>query len=179
MPRIGNIAEFDGTLEDWPTYVDRFELYCAANGIKDDQKKACLLTQMGAKTYGLLQSLVTPAKPVDKTFADIVETLTKHLAPKRLVIGERFRFYKRDQTINETTSDYVAQLKKLTQHCKFGNALDSMRRDRFVCGVRSDRIADQGEGCSSIVKRGNSDQKKQLGRDRRDKASKIAYESLL
>ena len=55
MPTIGNIAEFDATLEDWPTYVHRLELYCRANGIKDGQKKACVLTQMGAKTYGLTE----------------------------------------------------------------------------------------------------------------------------
>ena len=60
MPTIRNIAEFDATLEDWPTYIDRLELYCTANGTKDDQKKACLLMQMGAKTYRLLQSLVAP-----------------------------------------------------------------------------------------------------------------------
>ena len=64
MAMIGKLSEFDSTVEDWPTYVDRLDLYCTANGIKDDQKKAVLLTQMGAKTYGLLQSLVLPAKPV-------------------------------------------------------------------------------------------------------------------
>ena len=101
MPKVGNIAEFDSTVEDWPTYVDRLELYCMANAIEGEQKKACLLTQMGAKTYGLLQSLVAPEKPVKKSYEEIVDALKKHLVPQRLVIGERFRFYKRDQAANE------------------------------------------------------------------------------
>ena len=107
-PKIGIIAEFDATLEDWPTFVDRLELYCAANGIIYDQKKACLLTQMGEQTYGLLQSLVAPTKPENKWYEEIVGVLRTYLVPKRLVIGERFRTYKRDQLPNENISDYVA-----------------------------------------------------------------------
>ena len=58
MASIGQIREFDASVEDWPTYVERLELYYLANDIKDEKKKACLLTQMGAKTYRLLQNLV-------------------------------------------------------------------------------------------------------------------------
>ena len=58
---------------------------------------------MGAKTYGLLQSLVAPRKPVNKSYEEIVGVLKTHLVPKRLVIGERFRFYKRDQLSNKTS----------------------------------------------------------------------------
>ena len=81
MASIGQIGEFDASVEEWPTYVERLELYCLANEIKGEKKKACLLTQMGAKTYRLLQSLVLPAKPADKKHKDIVTTLTNHLVP--------------------------------------------------------------------------------------------------
>lgn len=140
MASIGKIGEFDYAVEDWPTYVERLELFCAANDIKDDRKKACLLTQMGAKTYRLLQNLVLPAKPVDKSYADIVKILSDHLVPTRLTISERYRFYKRNQKPEETITEYVAELRKLTKYCKFEKFLDEMLRDRFVCGVHSETI---------------------------------------
>ena len=138
MASIGNIGEFNESVEEWTTYVERLELYCVANGIKEERKKACLLTQMGAKTYRLLQSLVLPEKPVDKSYDAIVKTLTTHLVPKRLVISERFRFYKRNQQPDESINEYVAEIRRLTKHCNFGGTLDEMLRDRFVCGLYSE-----------------------------------------
>ena len=115
-------------------------MYCTANDIKDERKKACLLTQMGARAYRLLQSLVLPAKPVDKSYDDIVKVLKDHLTPKKFIISERFRFYNRSQRQGECINEFVADLKRLTKHCKFGSTLDDMLRDRFVCGLHSEKI---------------------------------------
>ena len=35
-------------------------------------------------------------------------------------------------------SEYVAELRKLSEHCKFEAFLDDALRDRFVCGLRSE-----------------------------------------
>uniref|UniRef100_A0A8C1WN32 CCHC-type domain-containing protein n=1 Tax=Cyprinus carpio TaxID=7962 RepID=A0A8C1WN32_CYPCA len=40
----------------------------------------------------------------------------------------------------ETVADYVAELKKLAQHCEYGATLSQMLRDRLVCGVNDDRM---------------------------------------
>ena len=81
-----------------------------------------------------------PAKLKDKTYEAIVETLTKHLAPKPIVIVERFRFNKRDQKEGEGIRAYVASLQKLAEHCVFGDSLSDMLRDRLVCGIRDEGI---------------------------------------
>ena len=65
-------------------------------------------------------------------------TLKSHFEPKPLVISERFVFNKRQQKSDETVADYVAALRKLSIHCKFGDFLDDALRDRFVCGLRSE-----------------------------------------
>ena len=41
------------------------------------------------------------------------------------------------QLPSETVSKYVAELRKLSEHCKFEAFLDDALRDRFVCGLRS------------------------------------------
>ena len=35
---------------------------------------------------------------------------------------------------------YVAELHSLTEHCNFGSTLNTMLRDRLVCGVNNDSI---------------------------------------
>jgi hypothetical protein len=62
--------------------------------------------------------------------------LKNHLSPKPIVIAERFRFHKRDQRPDESVRDFITQLRKLSEHCAFGTALDDTLRDRLVCGLR-------------------------------------------
>ena len=44
------------------------------------------------------------------------------------------------QQPNETISDFVAQLRKISEYCRFGDQLDEMLRDRLVCGCRSKQL---------------------------------------
>jgi len=140
---IGKIEPFDDGLEDWPTYVERVEQYFVANNVADDKRVASLLSLIGSRTYGLLCSLTTPDKPSEKPYTEIVDTLSRHLSPKPLVIAERFRFHKRDQRDGETISSFIADIRKLSQHCEFGTALDLTLRDRLVCGLRNESIQKQ------------------------------------
>ncbi|XP_028416384.1 uncharacterized protein K02A2.6-like [Dendronephthya gigantea] len=66
--------------------------------------------------------------------------LKEHLSPKPLLIAERFRFHKRDQRENENIHIYVAEIRKLSEHCEFGTALNDSLRDRLVCGLRNEAI---------------------------------------
>ena len=133
---LGKIGEFDSTSETWPSYVERLEHFFNANKVGDDQKKDALLACMGKETFGLLRALVVPTRLKDKTFGELVETLRVHLAPKPLVIAERFQFYKRDPKETEGIKAYAASLKKLAEHCDFGDTLPDALRDRLVCGMR-------------------------------------------
>src|SRR5664279_391348 len=137
---IGKIDSFDDGIEDWPTYVERVEQYFNANDVSDDKRVASLLSLIGSRTYGLLRSLTAPEKPSEKTYQEIVDTLSRHLAPKPLIIAERFRFHKREQRDGETISAFVADIRKLSQHCEFGAALDLSLRDRLVCGLRNESV---------------------------------------
>ena len=84
----GKIEEFDSLREDWPQYVERLGFFFDANGIDDAEKRrAVLLTVVGAATYKVLRSLVSPAKPGEKSYAELIDALSAHLVgsyPTRL-----------------------------------------------------------------------------------------------
>ena len=121
--------------------AERLEhFFYSANKVGNDQKKDALLACVCKETFGLLRALVAPTRLKDKTFGELVETLRVHLAPKPLVIAERFRFYKRDQKETEGIKAYAASLQKLAEHCDFGDTLSDALRDRLVCGMREGAV---------------------------------------
>ncbi|XP_069122221.1 uncharacterized protein [Argopecten irradians] len=137
MAVYGRIESFDFEM-NWDEYVERVEQYFIANGVDDvDKQRSILLTVMGQKMYGLVRNLTSPEKPSDKTYDELKELISQHLKPKPLIIAERFKFHQRNQQSNETVCQYVAELRRLSEHCEFGTFLDDALRDRFVSGLSS------------------------------------------
>ena len=102
---------------------------------------AIFLTAIGASEYSLLQNLVDPAKPTSKKYDELVKAMKDHLRPKPIVIAERFKFQHRNQNELETVAQYLAELRRLTEHCDFkADYLDKVLRDRLVCGLRNETI---------------------------------------
>ena len=138
---LGRVEQFDGTNDDWLQYVEHF---FAANGIDDaDKKRAVLLTVVGAATYKTLRNIVSPSKPGEKTYAELVAALAKHFKPTPSEIVERFKFHSRVRKAGESIATYVAELRSLSEYCNFGATLDDMLRDRLVCGVNDRAIQKQ------------------------------------
>ena len=136
----GRLKAFDPEAENISTYLERIELYFEANEIADEKRVSVLLTVIGPRNYGIIRSLVAPARPKDKTYAELEAALKAHFQPKPLVIAERFRFYQRSQGLTETVLDYAAELRRLAISCEFGNFLDDALRDRFVVGLWNEQI---------------------------------------
>ena len=103
MATHGKIDEFDPSHEAWATYVERLEFYFIANGIEDPEKKqALLLTVSGPATYKLIQNLLAPKKPPEKSYDELVALVKSHYTPKPSVIMQRFQFHSRTQKPGET-----------------------------------------------------------------------------
>ncbi|XP_053391713.1 uncharacterized protein K02A2.6-like [Mercenaria mercenaria] len=137
---IGKIECFDNTSETWQNYEERLGQYFIANGVKDEKKVPALLALIGPTTYAVLRDLTSPTVPSEKTYNELTTLLQTHFNPKPLTIAERFRFYKRDQRAGESVQDFNISLRKLSQHCNFGDGLNEVLRDRFVCGLRNENI---------------------------------------
>ena len=107
---------------------------------KTPKNVAVLLCVMGEKPYELVHNLLAPAKPASKKYQDIMDAMTDHLHPKPLIIAELFKFHKRNQGISETASQYLAELRRFADKCRFEGYLDEALCDHFVCGLCSEVI---------------------------------------
>ncbi len=105
------------------------------NEIDSGKKVDVFLSVLGPIEYGLLKSLVEPAKVADLSYPQITQTLSKHFKPKPILIADRFRFYQRNQGPDETISDYLLALKRLASSCEFGTFLDDALQYKFVSGL--------------------------------------------
>ncbi|EEC05064.1 transposon, putative [Ixodes scapularis] len=133
--------QYDPAVENWTNYVERLEAYFDASGVKDDgRKRSILISALSPEVYARLRSLVAPNKPRDETFDTIVKVLTQHLSPEPSEIYETFRFQSRVQNEGESVADYLAELRRIADHCGFGDALERNLRDRFVIGLREKTV---------------------------------------
>ena len=142
MATHGSIGEFNPAREDWVSYSERLIQYFVANGISEDgpTRQAILLSSCGADTYQLICNLVAPKKPTEESFTDIVSLVKAHHQPHPSTIVQRFHFQTRIQKPSESVSKFVAQLRKLSEYCEFGDTLQDMLRDRLVCGCKDQRL---------------------------------------
>ena len=122
---IGNVSEFDNQKEDVTAYLERFELFLAANDIVDEVKKrSVFLSTVGPRTYKLIRSLANN-KPLELTFEALSKLLRDHLQPRPNTIAQRYKFFKRDRLPSETVTEYLAALNSLSEFCEFGGNLMS------------------------------------------------------
>ena len=100
----GSIGAFDSSEEGWETYVERVELYLAANKITDaNQKRDVLLSICGVKTYHILRDLLAPQKPSETSYADVVKCLKTHFNPKQGVAVYRYSGRGSEENLSQST----------------------------------------------------------------------------
>lgn len=137
----GGVTPFDPNQDDWCEYIERLEHYYTANDIDSvEKRRAILFNAVGASTYRLIRTLVSPSKVTDLSFADIVERARAPFNPKPSLIVKRFEFNTRRQKEGESIPVYVAELRKLAEYCEYGTTLSDMLRDRLVCGIRDSAV---------------------------------------
>lgn len=141
MGTHGTMGEFNSENETWTCYSERLEQYFIANGVEsEDKKRAILLTMSGPATYQLIRNLCAPTKPTQKSFDQLVKVVRDHYEPPPPVMQQRFSFHSRSRQPGESIMEFVTDLKKLSEHCEFGDSLNDMLRDRLMCGVNNDRV---------------------------------------
>ena len=151
MATFGKINYFSEE-EDWGQYTERLDNYFGANDVTDGKKKrAILLSVCGPTVYKLMRGLTAPSLPKEKIYKQLTELVSNHRHPKPSGIMSRFKFNTRVRKAEESVASYIAELRHLTEHCKFGLALLSeMLRDRLVCGINDHSIQKRLPGESDL-----------------------------
>ena len=117
----GHIDSFGFEADDITEWVERLEQWFVANNIDDaTRKRALLLSNIGARGYKLARSL-SQNEPTKKSYDELKTLLLEHINPKPNEISQRFVFYRRERRSGESVKDYVAQLRKLSEHCNFAD----------------------------------------------------------
>ncbi|KHJ42002.1 zinc knuckle, partial [Trichuris suis] len=125
----------------WSLYIEKLNFHFEVHDVTDDAKKRGILFSVcGNSTYALIRSVIRPKLPNELSYEQITAAMKHYFNPQPSEIVERFRFYKRDQRPNESVNDFVAELRRLSEHCNFGNGLDTVLRDRFVCGISDEEL---------------------------------------
>ena len=137
---FGSISEFSYNAESFTEWVERLEQWFIANDITTAAKKRALfLSNIGARGYKLVRSL-SQNEPTNKSYDELKKLMLDHIHPKPNEIAQRYVFYKRDRRSGESVKDYVAELRKLSEHCKFADNLEDNLRDKFVCGLNDEKV---------------------------------------
>ncbi|XP_067638125.1 uncharacterized protein [Eurosta solidaginis] len=139
---VGSI-EFYVLGEDFSLYARRLKHLLSLNNVFENSAKISFLVSLGGPDlYKVLVNLIAPKTETDATikFDDLIENLSKHFMPKKNVIAECFKFFKRSQRTGEPLQEYVVELKQIAQHCEFGTFQDKALLIQFVCGISEEKI---------------------------------------
>ena len=61
------------------------------------------------------------------------------LSPEAITGRPELQIFSRSRNAGESVAAFVAEIKRLSEHCNFGDALEDMLRDRLVCGIHDQR----------------------------------------
>ena len=115
----------------------RIELYTSLS-LKDEEDKAklqLLKYLMGADGREIYSTLKIDKEEKDRGLKYVLDAFDTYCSPKRNETVERFRFTVRKQKPGETIETFITDLKTLAANWNYGEIVDSLVRDRIVCGI--------------------------------------------
>ena len=133
-------------IRDWLARLDQ-AIECAIlqqTGLTpENQQKmrvAYLLSNIGQSGFRVLRAYCTPGQPSERTYDELVKLITDNLAPAPSNLSEGYAFSNLKQEAGETLSMYMARLMDKANNCDFGTFYDRMVKDRFIYGLKNEKI---------------------------------------
>lgn len=137
---------FEGNVsENWRRWRQKFEIYVTATNLTaqpNTRQVALLLHIIGDEALDKFNTF--EISNVDKEDPNKVLTaFENYCSPKKNESVESYFFFTRNQKEDESLSEYILALKKLSASCGFGNLQDRLIKDKIVCGVRDSRLKER------------------------------------
>ena len=83
---------------------------------------------------------MAPEKRNKKSYTDLKKLLSDHYCPKPSEIVQQSKFYKRIRQPAESVATFLSKLHSIAEYYNFGDSVETMLRDRLVCGINDNRI---------------------------------------
>ena len=119
----------------WQNWIRLFQSHLVSCGLADptDARKLALLhTSLGVEAYRVCSELC----PEDLSYADTVQRLHAHYAPRPSRIYARTQFHRRSQRSYEDVQTFLAELRALMVDCQYDAAIErELLRDRFALEI--------------------------------------------
>ena len=154
--RAPDPISFEGNVaESWRVFETNFTIYRKAALKKCDADEVAYILLNLAGPEAVKRERTFTYKPEVKEGTTVVSPGESRVdsdcliskfrelcSPKTNVIVERHKFNTRYQR-DETTEQYITDLKKFATTCEYGNLKDDLIRDRLVCRVNNESIRRQ------------------------------------
>ena len=85
----------------------------------------------------LVRNIVSPAKPGEKSYDELVKVLKEHFNPTLSETVQLSQFHGHFRKPGETVAMFVSELRSLPEFCNFGASLDDMLCERLICGINN------------------------------------------
>ncbi|XP_072942535.1 uncharacterized protein [Epargyreus clarus] len=134
-------GQFSFVPEEWPKYKRRFLRYIALSGhaeYTDQNKIDCLLYCMGEKAEDIIIQFEEKL-----SYDKLIEKFDTFFSPKKNVIYERYKFNARVQKEGEKFDEFITDLHKIAENCKYGTLKEELIRDRIVTGIYDKNVSDR------------------------------------
>ncbi|XP_047995717.1 uncharacterized protein K02A2.6-like [Leguminivora glycinivorella] len=129
-----HIEPFDG--RDFDTFELQLQCLISLNNVPEDKKVALLITKVTPKVLETLNHMCAPAKPTEKSFADLIKLLEDRYNKSTSVPVDRAEFRKCNQKAEESIEEYIIRLKKAAKKCNFKDFKDQVK-EKLIDGVYS------------------------------------------
>ena len=81
----------------------------------------------------------------------VLKCFEDHFNKSRNTIYERAKFNRRVQQEGEAVDEFIADLYRLVEHCKYGDLQDELVRDRIVVGLRDSELSEKLQLTSGLT----------------------------
>ena len=128
--------EFDFDPASWPEWFGRWSRYRTISKLTEEDAQLQIdsfLYCMGSKSESILNGLGRSNDDMND-YKKVTDAFKNYFSPRKYIIYERSRFFRRDQQSGETVEQYVRALNDIADRCDFSNRSEQMR-DRIVVGI--------------------------------------------
>ena len=121
---------FTGNLsENWRKWKREFQFYLTATESDEksnEVKTSRLLTAIGERARDVYYTFTFDSEGDEMKLDKVLEKFDSYMSPKKNITYMRYRFFSCNQGDEQSTDEYVTELRSRAEHCSFGDLKSSL-----------------------------------------------------